>query len=338
MSFGIPLRKGAGPVTGETDAPASGVLVSVLMAVYNTPPPLLDQAIRSIRAQSLTSFEFVILDDGSSDLSTRAMLLEHAAAEPRIRLLWEPHRGLTRTLNQGLKIARGEWIARQDADDWSEPSRLERQLALLKANPACGLCGTGAWLHQHNGRPLWPIILPESNGQILQAFPQRNPFVHGSVMFSKTAARAAGGYREEFPCSQDYDFFWRLTEATGAANCREPLYHYRYTSGAVSVRRAMEQELAHRAARLLAAAREAGTAENVETALSLAQREMEQFGSPLRAALKQADHRMLAGDYLGAGRVFAGLLVDHLRSSVAWGKLARWILFSLPPLRRSCFR
>jgi glycosyltransferase involved in cell wall biosynthesis len=205
--------------------------ITILMAVRDTPPEMLRQAIESIRGQTLREFEFLILDDGSKRPETLAELEWQAAADSRIRLEHGPPRGLTATLNGGLALATGEWIARQDADDWSEPDRLERQATYLDAHPQIILCGSNAHTHQHDGRPLWATRLPESAAAIREALWKGNPFVHGSMLFRTGIARELGGYREEFPCAQDYDFFWRLTDAGGGANLPEPLYHYRYSAG-----------------------------------------------------------------------------------------------------------
>lgn len=183
VKIGLSMRRG---VSVAVSMPR----VTVLMAVHDTPAELLDQAIHSIRSQTFDALEFLILDDGSRQESTRAALREHAAADPRIRILWEPHRGLTRTLNRGLATARGEWIARQDADDWSDGTRLERQLEFLASHPECGLCGTAAWAHRHDGKPLWQVPMPASHTEIRAAFSGRNPFVHGSTMFRAKTSRA----------------------------------------------------------------------------------------------------------------------------------------------------
>jgi glycosyltransferase involved in cell wall biosynthesis len=313
--------------------------VTVLMAVYDTPAAMLERAIASIRCQTLRQLEFLILDDGSRREDTRAGLLRQAAEDPRIRLRWESHRGLTGTLNRGLELASGRLIARQDADDWSEPERLDRQVEFLEAHSEIALCGTGAWTHQEDGSRLWPVRMPETGEEIGAALWRGNPFVHGSVMFRAATGRDIGGYREEFPCSQDYDFFWRLTEAGGAANLAQLLYHYRYAGGAVSAGRAEEQARAHGAARKLAEARRRGQPENVAQALTHAARDMTAARGALHAALKQADHRMLAGDYRGAARAYLRLLAQNPGSARAWGKLLRWAVFTaLPPAREACFR
>jgi hypothetical protein len=314
-------------------------MVTVLMAVRDTDPPLLRQAVESIRWQTFRDFEFLILDDGSRDPETLRELERQRVADARIRLQSGPHAGLTRTLARGLALATREMVARQDADDWSDPQRLEIQVAFLRAHPRLGLCGTNAWTHRHDGRWLWPTRLPEAEDEIRGAFWRQNPFVHGSTLFRAAAARAVGGYREAFACAQDYDFFWRLADASGAANLPQPLYHYRYSRSAVSGQKAGEQALACRAAQILAQARRASLPEDIPRALALAEAAVQHSGGVLRAALKQADHRLLAGDTWGSGLAYCRLLARHPGSPRAWGKLLRWGLFSsLPPAREMCFR
>lgn len=309
-------------------------LVTVLMSVYNPPLGMLDEAVDSILRQTFPDFEFLVLDDGSAEPT------EHLARrDPRIRFVREPHRGLTATLNRGLELARGVFIARQDADDWSAPERLERQLAYFREHPRDAVCGTNAWTHQHDGRRLWRTRLPLAHGALLDALPRGNPFVHGSVMFRRDAALETGGYREIFRCSQDYDFFWRLAERHGAANLEEPLYHYRYTSGSISASKAAEQLRSHEAIRALAAARALGEPEDVEAAFARAGLAAQSGSGAFRALLKQADHRMLAGDYRGAARAYLDLLLAQPENLLAWGKFARLGLFRAAPfLREACFR
>ena len=309
-------------------------MVTVLTSVWNTPPRMLSRSISSILAQTHREFEFLMLDDGSDSVATRDCLREFAARDPRIRLSFEPRRGLTATLNRGLEMARGDLIARQDADDWSNPRRLEAQSAHLAAHPDIGLVGSAAWTHQDDETALWVIRMPGSQAEILDAFWTRNPFVHGSVLFRAFAARALNGYRVELGAAQDYDFFWRLTEIVGASNLDEPLYHYRYSAESVSASRASEQARATRAARLLAGMRRRGEPEDAAAVLRVAS-----GGDWFRASLKQADHVMLAGRYGRAAREYFRLARSRPASLTAWGKLARLALFSVaPPVRRFCFR
>jgi glycosyltransferase involved in cell wall biosynthesis len=308
--------------------------VTVLMAVFDPPLRMLGQAVDSILEQSFADFEFLIVDDGSRDPEVGAFLAGQADRDSRIRIVPEPHKGLTASLNRGLALARGKWIARQDADDWSEADRLKRQVDYFRKQPHATVVGTSAWTHQQDGRRLWQLRLPTDHPSILGYLPRGNPFVHGSVMFPRTAALAAGGYREAFQCSQDYDFLWRLAERGAAANLPEPLYHYRYTNVSVSAARAQEQARAHRAIQKLAAMRQAGEPEQAIPALAQAAP-----GEKTRALLKQADHRMLAGDYRGAWAGYRRLLRAHPGNLLAWGKLARLgVFWAFPTLREACFR
>lgn len=313
--------------------------VTVLMAVWNSPLGMLDEAIESILTQTFRDFEFLIVDDGSTDRDVSAHLQWRATHDARIRLVRAPHRGLTASLNRGLQLARGTFIARQDADDWSAPERLARQLAHFAANPKNAVCGSNAWTHQQNRRPLWRTNLPLTHDRLLIAFPHGNPLVHGSVMFKRAEALAAGGYREIFRCSQDYDFFWRLAERHGAVNLPEPLYHYRYTSGSISAGRAADQLRAHHAIRMLAEARQRGEPEEPGAALAIATALLDSGSGVFRALLKQADHSMLAGDYGKAARSYWQLLAEHPSSPLAWAKVARLGLFrTMPFLREASFR
>jgi glycosyltransferase involved in cell wall biosynthesis len=306
-------------------AALEGNVVTVLMPVRDTPARMLGQAVESILAQTHRDFEFLIFDDGSELTATLALL--DGLRDPRVRVFHEPQRGLTPTLNRGLAMARGEFIARQDADDWSEPRRLELQVAFFEAHPHIGVCGTSAWAHQKDGARLWRMRLPVDSAETTAAFATRNPLVHGSAMFRSAAALTAGGYREEFICSQDYDFFWRLADRGGAVNLPEALYHYRYSGDAVSAHRAVEQAAAHLAARQLAAIRRVGGIEDIPSALARARQEVELSDGAFRASLKQADHLLLAGEYRGALRSYWRLLCEHPASLFAWAKLARWGVF-----------
>ena len=157
-------------------------------------------------------------------------------------------------------------------------------------------------------------------------------------MFRTATARALGGYREEFPCAQDYDFFWRLCDAWGGGNLAEPLYPYRYHRGAVSARRAGRAG-GGRIGRRGFWRRHGGRAKSKTWLARWRPAEAEGDLEPLRASLKQIDHQMLAGNLGAAGRAYAGLLKAHPASRLAWGKLLRWAVFaSVPPAREWCFR
>lgn len=311
--------------------------VTVVMPVYDAPLEMLHQAVGSVLSQTFADFEFLILDDGSRDPRVRAALDSWASRDARVRLFHEPHRGVPMTLNRGLEMARGEYIARQDADDWSEAARLERQLGFLRNHSEVVLASTDTYSHAADGTPLWRLRLPHAPSELQRALWEGNPFVHGSTMYHRRGALAIGGYREQLAGSADYDFLWRLSETGEAVNLDEVLYHYRFTGGSISARRAAQQARSYRAAHQLAAARRRGDPEDMQAALASA----EEACAPdaLRAALKQADHFMLAGDFSGARRAYMRVLVAHPLNWLAWAKMSRLMVFrTIPRAREACFR
>ena len=311
--------------------------VTVLMSVYDPALDMLDQSVGSVLNQTFGEFEFLILDDGSKDESVRARLDFWASQDRRVRLYHEPHRGVPATSNRGIALARGEYIARHDADDWSEPERLRRQASFLNKHPEVSLVGGDTESHSADGTPLWRLRLPHTSAELEQALWKGNPFVHGSTMFRRRTALAIGGYREAFPCSSDYDFLWRLTEAGGAVNLDEVLYHYRYTGGSISARRGADQARVLRAAQILARVRQRGEREHIPAALAAA--DVETRSQAFRAVLKQADHLMLAGDFSGAQKAYRHVLRSHPWSGLAWAKMFRLGVFrAIPPAREGCFR
>ena len=336
MDCGCFCRMGT-RVEGDVVSPMEDPQVTVLMTVYDPPLFMLDKAIESVCAQTLGEFEFLVLDDGSREEGTRARLDFWAATDPRVRVFHEPHRGVPGTSNRGLELSRGAFIARHDADDWSEPDRLSRQAAFLQNHPEVSLVGTDTESHSADGKPLWRLRLPHTSEELMRALWTGNPFVHGSTMFRRKLALGIGGYRVQFPCSSDYDFLWRLSEVGEAVNLDEVLYHYRYTSGSISAQRAADQSRSHRAASKLALARLRGEAEDIDQAL--AEAEAETKFEAFRARLKQADHRMLAGDFSGAKKAYLDVLRSRPGSGLAWAKILRLAVFcAIPEAREVCFR
>lgn len=186
--------------------------VSVVMGVYNAAGTV-TAAIESILEQKVGSFEFVIVDDGSTD-RTPAILDEFALNDARVRVLRQENRGLTRALIRGCAEAQGEFIARQDADDVSPATRLGDQLSLFAARTECVLV-TG-WVADitADGHPIQvhkelSHSIEAGSGPSLQ---MTGIAAHGSVMIRRSAYSGAGGYRECFHYAQDSDLWLRLWE------------------------------------------------------------------------------------------------------------------------------
>ncbi len=198
--------------------------VSVILPVYNQQAKI-GRAVRSILSQTWQDFELIVIDDGSTD-GTWKNLLPYGQ-EPRTRLVKETHRGLTPTLNHGLKLARGELIARQDSDDLSDPTRLERQVAFMDSHPDIGVLGT--WARLYKERPDmtedWdPVISdPEIRSHL---FYGENPIVHGSALFRRRCYEECGGYGQEFVYAQDYELWTRFAQRFQFANLPEHLYYH----------------------------------------------------------------------------------------------------------------
>lgn len=214
--------------------------ISVAMAVYNN-ALYLAEAIESILAQTFTDFEFLIVDDGSTD-GSGAIIDEYAACDPRIRAIHQPNRGLVASLNRLIAETRAPLIARMDGDDVALPERFARQLAFLDANPDYGVVGTRTRDIDAAGR-LSPALdaHPLDHASFLAVLETGPWLCHPSVMMRTDLVRAAGGYRAAFRHCEDYDLWLRLSATTRLCSLPDRLLHYRRTEGQVSVAHAEEQ-------------------------------------------------------------------------------------------------
>lgn len=201
--------------------------VTVLMAVYNG-ERYLREAMESVLCQTFQDFEFLIINDGSTD-KTRDLVLAYDDA--RIVLLDNKENvGLTRSLNRGLELAAGELIARQDADDISEPERLAKQVAFLDRHPELAMLGTWYKDIDLQGTIVEERKLPCDTTDIRWSLLFFCPFVHSSVMFRKSVVtEQIGYYNETLTYSQDYELWHRIARRFSVANLSEPLVRLRTT-------------------------------------------------------------------------------------------------------------
>lgn len=198
--------------------------VTVLLPVYNGERHL-GEAIESILGQTFTDFELLVVDDGSTDRSTEILA---TVGDARVRVVRNARNlGLTKSLNLGLALARGSLIARQDADDVSEPERLARQVDYLDAHPDVAL--VGSWYRKigEDGAVLGDRSLPVEPAQLAWALLFYCPIVHSAAVFRREAIAAMGGYDERFAYAQDYDLWSRLARRHRLANQPELLVRYR---------------------------------------------------------------------------------------------------------------
>jgi glycosyltransferase involved in cell wall biosynthesis len=214
--------------------------ITVLLAVYNG-QTYLREAIDSILNQTYRDFELLVIDDGSKD-QTLPILREYEKRDPRVRLVSRPNKGLTNTLNEGLELARGEFLARMDADDLCLPTRFEKQIAYLREHPDCVLLGSRVLLMDPEGLPIREMCFEQSHEEIDSAHLNRGwPVVHPATMMRLSALRQIGGYRDEFNTLEDLDLFLRLAEVGKLANLPEVLLRYRQHFASVTHSREEKQ-------------------------------------------------------------------------------------------------
>ncbi len=208
--------------TEDLSAPA----VTVLLAVYNG-ERYLRESLDSVLAQTFADFELLVIDDGSRD-KTLSILDEYEAGDTRVRIVSRPNRGLTNTLNQGLELARGQFLARMDADDVCMPDRLRIQVAYLREHPECVLVGSRVQLMDPDGRPIKQMCTETTHEQIDAAHLNRGwPVVHPAATMRLSTLREIGGYRDNYNTLEDLDLFLRLAEVGKLANVPEVLLKYR---------------------------------------------------------------------------------------------------------------
>jgi len=202
--------------------------ISVIMPVYNA-GLYLKTAIESILNQTFSDFEFFIIDDASTDNSVEII---QSFSDKRIKLIVKPvNSGITKSLNHGLQLAKGKYIARMDADDISYPQRFERQIFFLENNPNIILCGT--WFKII---PINEVIKhPQDNDGIKQLMLDQNAVAHPSVMLrSEFLVENKLQYDSLMEPAEDYDLWVRIISIGEIANVPEVLLDYRIHSSQIS--------------------------------------------------------------------------------------------------------
>lgn len=221
--------------------PLTPPFVSVLLCVYNG-EKYINDAIDSVLLQTFTNFELVIVNDGSRD-GTAEILEEVAKHDPRVRVVHQENAGLTKALNAGLALCRGQWIARQDDDDISLPQRLEKQVQYVTAHEDVGLLGTACDVIDEDGNvlPMQEIPLFTAHPDLCRELQCRNPFVHTSVMYKREIIQCVGGYSENYPAAEDYECWLRMSRITQLYQLSEKLVQRRISPQMISKQNARKQ-------------------------------------------------------------------------------------------------
>lgn len=316
-----------------TGAPA----LTVAMSVYNN-APFLTPAIESILGQSFEDFEFLIVNDGSSDGSD-AIIDSFAARDSRIRPIHQANAGLVASLNRLIREARAPLIARMDGDDLSMPERFARQIAFLDANPDHGVVGTWTMNIDEQGHiaPSAGLDHPTDHEGFLDALDGKPLLCHPSAMMRTELVRAAGGYRAQYAHCEDYDLWLRLSETTRLCSLPERLLHYRYSEAQVSNKHVMAQSIGAAVAWWAHLERLAGRpdpTEGISTLPPLNQIDAlfgrKGIADEIRAWVAP---RLLYSDIALAGSGY-DMLVDYIRAGGSrdgmWRTVARMVTWGLP--------
>jgi glycosyltransferase involved in cell wall biosynthesis len=194
--------------------------ISVILPVFNSKNYILS-AVKSILDQSYTDFELIIIDDCSTDGSYEIL---SSVADSRILLVRnERNIGLVESLNLGLQMATGVYIARMDHDDISLSNRLESQIKFFSKNPSISVLGTGYQLIDQSGKPGYIYQQPESHEEIMWAMPFLCPIAHPTVMFRSSVISYELAYLKSATYAEDYELWERLSQKCKFANLPEPL-------------------------------------------------------------------------------------------------------------------
>ena len=201
-------------------------LVSVLLPVYNG-EKYLDQAVQSILNQTYRNFELILLDDGSSDCSLK-IAQTYADTDKRVRVYSHENMGLCRTLQKGVSLSLGKYIARMDADDIALPERFEQQVKYLESNPSCVVLGAGTIVIDPQDNLLYAPELTQGHEKILLELLQwkGSRICHPTVMMRTETVRAVGGYVQEYHY-EDIDLFLKLAKVGKLENLPQKLLKHR---------------------------------------------------------------------------------------------------------------
>jgi glycosyltransferase involved in cell wall biosynthesis len=201
--------------------------ISVVMSVYNA-EKYLNEAVDSILAQTYADFELILINDKSTDRSGE-ILGDYAQKDSRIVILEnEENIGLTKSLNRGLAIAKGEYIARMDADDISVPHRFAEQVRFLDEHTDYSFVSSIGRYIDEDGNPEQLRLFPETNEEIYAMMPKVDAVMHPGVMFRREDIAKIGNYCEDFRVVQDYDLWFRgMAAGYKFYNIQEPLVLFR---------------------------------------------------------------------------------------------------------------
>ena len=213
--------------------------VSVVTSVYNG-EEYLEECVDSILNQTFQNFEYIILNNGSTDGTARIL---QRYTDPRLRIIHQENLGISRSLNKGINLSNSSLIARLDADDYSSPQRLEKQIAFMEKHTNVVLCGSRR--KELLGSKILPSTVPfiEKDEDIRKTVSCFNPLAHSTIMFRKKYFIEAGGYNDQFKYAQDYNLWLSMLTLGKAHNLKEELSVVRISQSSTSNQNSKKQKL-----------------------------------------------------------------------------------------------
>lgn len=214
--------------------------VSVIMSVYNG-SNFLDQAIDHVLKQTFSDFEFIIVDDKSTDNSPET-ITAWMIKDSRIKIIKNDQNiGLTKSLNNAIRESGGEYIARIDVDDICYPERIANQVAFLDVHQGYALVGSWAEIIDYKNNILRVVKYPTECVDLKKDLIKYNPFFHSSIMIRKSVLDDVGLYNENFKFAQDYELYFRIAKKYDLANLPLILIRYRESIDSVTSRKNRKQ-------------------------------------------------------------------------------------------------
>jgi glycosyltransferase involved in cell wall biosynthesis len=197
---------------------------------------------QSMLHQTFRNFEFIVIDDASEDQSWK-IIREFAKLDRRIIPYRNAqHLRATKTLNKGVKIAKGKYIVRMDADDWSFPNRLEKQFRFMEKHPSVGVSGGAIEICDSHLVRLNTRRYPLTDKGARRIIFRYSPFAHPATIWRKSVITAVGGYNENLPLSQDYELYFRMGKVSSFANMTDVILKLRTHADSSSAVRGRYQE------------------------------------------------------------------------------------------------
>jgi glycosyltransferase involved in cell wall biosynthesis len=206
-------------------------IISVIMPVYNA-ELYVGKSIDSILNQTYKDFEFIIINDGSTDKSLEII---KSFSDPRIKIISHTNKGIIYSLNEGMAVSKGKYIARMDADDISLIDRFEKQISFLETNPTIAMCGTWAEVINDSGLVTGSYEHPPINSVSIRSYILwHNPFIHPTVMMRRDIFKNTDWYDSRFKHAEDYELWTRIVFNHDVANIPEKLLQYRITNESIT--------------------------------------------------------------------------------------------------------